>query len=203
MKPFVEQAARQLYDAVENHHAIEPLTTQFPEIKVEDAYAIQQLVQTWRIDSGSRLIGRKIGLTSLAMQKALNVYEPDFGSLFDDMLLPEGTTIVVEQFLQPKIEAELAFIMKSDLRGPGVHFHDVLQATAAVVPAFEIIDSRVRDWTIKIEDTVADNASSGALVLGSRAVSPFDVDLRLVGLVLECNGEVVETAAGAAVLGHQ
>ncbi|WP_369414669.1 2-keto-4-pentenoate hydratase [Collibacillus ludicampi] len=202
MNPFVEKAAKALWEAELNRQPIEPLTQTYESITVEDSYAIQQQVKAWKLDSGRRIIGRKIGLTSQAMQNALGVHEPDFGSLFDDMLLPEGSLVPYERFLQPKVEAELAFIMKHDLQGPAVHFQDVIQATAYVVPAFEIIDSRVRDWKIKIQDTVADNASSGALILGSRGVSVHDVNLRLIGLVLERNGEVIDTAAGAAVLGH-
>ncbi|UOF92629.1 2-keto-4-pentenoate hydratase [Fodinisporobacter ferrooxydans] len=201
MKPFIEQAAKELWDAERNRQPVHPISETYADITIEDAYAIQQQVKEWKLNSGARLIGRKIGLTSLAMQHALNVHEPDFGSLYDNMLLPEGSSVPYERFLQPKIEAELAFVMKKDLQGP-VHFLDVLQATAYVVPAFEIIDSRVRDWKINIKDTVADNASSGALVLGSRSVPVDDLNLRLIGLVLECNGQIVDTAAGAAVLGH-
>ncbi|GEN33259.1 MULTISPECIES: 2-keto-4-pentenoate hydratase [Aneurinibacillus] len=202
MKPFIELAAKELWEAERNNQPISPLTETYSGFTVEDAYAVQQQVKAWKVEAGARLIGRKIGLTSKAMQNALGVPEPDFGSLYDNMLLPEGTTIPFEQFLQPKVEAELAFIMKEDLQGPGVHFQDVIRATSFIVPAFEIIDSRVRDWKIKIQDTIADNASSGALVLGSRGVFVDELNLRLVGLVLESNGQVVDTAAGAAVLGH-
>jgi 2-keto-4-pentenoate hydratase len=202
MSLIVEQAAKNLWEADNNRQPIDPLTETYPDITVEDAYAIQKQVQAWKLESGSRLIGHKIGLTSKAMQNALGVPEPDFGSLFEHALLPEGSFVRYEQFLQPKVEAELAFIMKHDLQGPGVHFHDVIRATDYIVPAFEIIDSRVRDWKIKIQDTIADNASFGALVLGSRGIPVSDLDLRTIGLVLERNGEVIDTAAGAAVLGH-
>jgi 2-keto-4-pentenoate hydratase len=202
MSTVIEQAAAQLLEAEKNRQPINQLTETYPDFSIEDAYAVQQQVKARKLESNARIIGRKIGLTSLAMQNALGVHEPDFGSLYENMLLPEGSAIPYEQFLQPKVEAELAFIMKKDLKGPGVHFQDVLQATSYIVPAFEIIDSRVRDWKIRIEDTIADNASSGALVLGSRGINVEDVNLRLVGLVLERNGQVVDTAAGAAVLGH-
>jgi 2-oxopent-4-enoate hydratase len=197
-----EHAVKQLWEAGKNKAPIAPLTETYPEITVEDAYAIQKQVQAWKLESGRRVIGHKIGLTSKAMQNALGVPEPDFGAMFDDTLLPEGSFVDFQAFLQPKVEAELAFVMKQDLKGPGVHFHDVIRATDYIVPAFEIIDSRVRNWEIKIQDTIADNASYGALVLGSRGISPRELDLRTIGLVLEQNGEVIDTAAGAAVLGH-
>ncbi|MCM3727211.1 2-keto-4-pentenoate hydratase [Neobacillus cucumis] len=202
MSLIIEQAVKQLWEADNNKEPIAPLTEMYPNLTLEDAYAIQKQVQAWKLDSGSRVIGHKIGLTSKAMQNALGVPEPDFGSLFDDTLLPEGSFVDYQQFLQPKVEAELAFVMKHDLKGPGVHFHDVIRATDYIVPAFEIIDSRIRNWEIKIQDTVADNASYGALVLGSHGIRVSDLDLRTIGLVLEQNGEVIDTAAGAAVLGH-
>ncbi|MBX6395352.1 MAG: fumarylacetoacetate hydrolase family protein [Alicyclobacillaceae bacterium] len=198
----MERAAEELWEAQRSKKTVEPLTERFPGITVEDAYAVQRVIHRRRLDAGRRVIGRKIGLTSAAMQAALGVHEPDFGILYDDMLLPEGTAVRIGDFIQPKIEAELAFVLRSDLKGPGVHFHDVLRATAGIIPAFEIIDSRVADWRIRIQDTVADNASSGALILGSRCVPVEGLDLRLVGLVLERGGEVLDTAAGAAVLGH-
>jgi 2-keto-4-pentenoate hydratase len=202
MSQIIEEAAKFLWEAEKNGQPIEQLTKTFPELTVADAYAIQKQVQAWKLETGSRVIGHKIGLTSKAMQNALGVPEPDFGSLYDNTLLPEGSSVDYTKFLQPKVEAELAFVMKHDLKGPGVHFLDVIRATDYIIPAFEIIDSRVRDWKIKIEDTVADNASFGALVLGSRGIPVNDRDLRTVGLVLEHNGEVIDTAAGAAVLGH-
>lgn len=198
----IEQAVKQLWEAGKSKEPIAPLTETNPGLSVEDAYAIQKQVQALKLETGSRLIGHKIGLTSKAMQNALGVPEPDFGSLYDDTLLPEGSFVDYQQFLQPKVEAELAFVMKHDLKGPGVHFHDVMRATDYIVPAFEIIDSRVRNWEIKIQDTIADNASYGALVLGSRGIAVNEADLRTIGLVLEQNGEVIDTAAGAAVLGH-
>lgn len=198
----IVEISRQIWEAEKEKKPIAPLTETYPEVTVEDAYAIQKQVQVLKLESGSRIIGHKIGLTSKAMQQSLGVPEPDFGSMYDDTLLQEGSLIDSQQFLQPKVEAELAFIMKHDLKGPGVHFHDVIRATEYIVPAFEIIDSRVRNWEIKIQDTVADNASYGALVLGSRGIIAGDLDLRTIGLVLEQNGEVIDTAAGAAVLGH-
>src|SRR5690606_16065422 len=127
---------------------------------------------------------------------------PDYGHLMDNMLLLEGEPCRREELLAPRVEAELAFILKDTLRGPGVTIADVFRATEGIMPAFEIVDSRLRDWKIKLADTVADNASSARLVLGSRMVPVKDLDLRLIGMVLEKNGEVVSTGAGAAVWGH-
>jgi 2-oxopent-4-enoate/cis-2-oxohex-4-enoate hydratase len=131
----------------------------------------------------------------------LGVYQPDFGMLTDAMVYNEGEAISAATLIQPKAEGEIAFVLKRDLRGPGVGVADVLAATECVMPCFEIVDSRIRDWKITITDTVADNASCGVFVLGDRAVSPLKLDLYACGMVLEKNGEVVHTGAGAAALG--
>lgn len=179
-----------------------PLTQSHPGLGVEEAYSIQLLNVAERKARGARVIGKKVGLTSKAMQQFLGVSEPDFGHLFDDMLYDQEDLLAPGAFLQPKIEAELAFIMGETLQGPGITVADVLRSTAAVVPAFEIIASRIADWKIKIADTIADNGSSAALVLGSKLMPVDAVDLKYVGLVLEKNGRILDTAAGAAVLGH-
>ena len=149
-----------------------------------------------------KVVGKKIGLTSIAMQKLIGVNEPDYGHLFDSMLVREGEPVPCSRLLLPKVEGEVAFVLKRRLKGPGVTIADVLRATEGVMASIEIVDSRVRDWKIKLEDSVADNASSARFVVGSRLVDPAGIDLRLVGMVLEKNGEVVNTGAGAAVLGH-
>jgi 2-keto-4-pentenoate hydratase len=136
------------------------------------------------------------------MQEMLGVSEPDFGHLFAAMEFREHTPVPVSKFLQPRIEAELAFVMAEDVTGPGVTSVDVLNATVAVVPSFEIIDSRVADWRIRIQDTIADNGSSGGFVTGSQLMPVDAVNLKYVGLVLEKNGLVLDTAAGAAIMGH-
>jgi 2-oxopent-4-enoate hydratase len=146
------------------------------------------------------MVGKKIGLTSLAMQQMVNVSEPDYGYILDNMIIYQGEGLSASQFLQPRIEGEIAFIMEQDLMGPGITIGDVMRATAGVTAALEIIDSRIRDWKIKIQDTVADNASCGGIVLGSKMVPLTGLDLRYVGFVMTKNGRLASTAAGAAVL---
>lgn len=194
--------AAELLAAEANCQPIEPLTDVHPGLTVEDAYRIQLAGIELRKAEGRKVIGKKIGLTSKAMQQLLGVNEPDYGHLLDNMLLLEGEPCRREELLAPRVEAELAFILKDTLRGPGVTIADVFRATEGIMPAFEIVDSRIKDWKIKLADTVADNASSARLVLGSRMVPVKDLDLRLIGMVLEKNGEVVSSGAGAAVWGH-
>lgn len=198
----VAALARELLTSLQQRAPVEPLTTRFPDMTVEQAYAIQLAGIKLRLVGGRRVVGKKIGLTSKAMQQLLGVPEPDYGHILDDMVVLNGEPVPASQMLQPKCEGEIAFILKRDLVGPGVTAADVLQATAYVVPALEIVDSRVRDWKIKLVDTVADNASSAAVVLGDKLTPVEGLDLRLIGMVLEKNGEIVATGAGAAALGH-
>ncbi|CAK7022047.1 MAG: 2-hydroxyhexa-2,4-dienoate hydratase [Desulfovibrio sp.] len=198
----VKALAKNLRNAELKRKPVGALTATHPNMTVEDAYAVQYAAVETRIAEGGTLIGKKVGLTSRAMQDFLRVSEPDFGHLFADMLCDEETPVSVNRFLQPKVEAEIAFIMGEDLQGPGVTMMDVLRATAAVVPSFEVVDSRIANWKIKIQDTIADNGSSAAFLLGSQLVPVDAVNLKHVGLVLEKNGTVIDTAAGAAVLGH-
>lgn len=178
------------------------------DLSPADAYAIQQTNIEARLNRGldgrpSRIVGRKVGLTSRAVQQWLKVDQPDFGTLLSDMEVPEGGLAPTARLLQPRAEGEIAFVLGAPLRGPGVSTRDVLQATAFLLPAIEIIDSRVADWAITFEDTVADNASSGLFVLGTTPVHPEEIpDLRLVGCALRKNGRVVSTGAGAACLDH-
>ncbi|CEP66485.1 Fumarylacetoacetase, C-terminal [Moorella glycerini] len=194
--------ATELLAAEASCRPIEPLTATYPDLTVEDAYRIQLAGIEIKKARGSKVIGKKIGLTSKAMQQLLGVNEPDYGHLLDNMLLLEGEPCRREELLLPRVEGELAFILKDTLKGPGVTIADVFRATEGIMPAFEIVDSRIRDWKIKLPDTIADNASSARLVLGSRMVPIKDLDLRLIGMVLEKNGEVVSSGAGAAVWGH-
>ncbi|MBC7325499.1 MAG: fumarylacetoacetate hydrolase family protein [Moorella sp. (in: Bacteria)] len=194
--------AAELLAAEVNCQPIEPLTATYPELTVEDAYRIQLAGIEMKLTKGRKVIGKKIGLTSKGMQQLLGVNEPDYGHLLDNMLLLAGEACRREELLWPRVEGELAFILKDTLKGPGVTIADVLRATEGIMPAFEIVDSRIRDWKIKLADTIADNASSARLVLGSRMVPVKDLDLRLIGMVLEKNGEVVSSGAGAAVWGH-
>jgi 2-oxopent-4-enoate/cis-2-oxohex-4-enoate hydratase len=191
----------ELYAALTGRQAVEPLSSRHADITVEDAYRIQQRLNARRVDAGERIVGKKIGVTSQAVMNMLGVRQPDFGMLTDAMVYNEGEAIAAGTLIQPKAEGEIAFLLKRDLMGPGVSAADVLAATEGVMACFEIVDSRIRDWKIKIQDTVADNASCGVFVLGDRVVDPRRVDLQTCGMVLEKNGEVVVTGAGAATMG--
>ncbi|CAG1017907.1 2-oxopent-4-enoate/cis-2-oxohex-4-enoate hydratase [Burkholderiaceae bacterium] len=191
----------ELFDALKACRMVEPLTTRHPDITIDDAYGIQQRLNARRMQAGESVVGKKIGVTSKAVMNMLGVYQPDFGILLDGMLYNEGEAIEAASLIQPKAEGEIAFILKRDLQGPGVSAADVLAAAEGVMACFEIVDSRIRDWKIKIQDTVADNASCGVFVLGDRVVDVRDVDLNTCGMVLEKNGEIVGTGAGAAALG--
>ena len=200
-QPLIETLGDELFDALRENRTLEPLSSRHPEISVEDAYRVQQRLIARRLDGGEKVVGKKIGVTSQAVMGMLGVYQPDFGWLLSGMVYDDGCTIDRSSLIQPKAEGEIAFVLKRALRGPGVSAAQVLAATECVMPCFEIVDSRIRDWKIRIQDTVADNASCGVFVLGDRAVSPRDVDLYACGMVLEKNGEVFATGAGAAALG--
>jgi len=200
-KNLITQLGDELYQALISRSVVEPLTNRHPDLSVEHAYRIQQRMIERRLQAGERIIGKKIGVTSRAVMNMLGVYRPDFGYMLDGMIYNEGESIDMATLIQPKAEGEIAFILKKDLMGPGVTNADVLAATECVMPCFEIVDSRIRDWKIKIADTVADNASCGVFVLGDQAVDPRKIDLALCGMVLERNGEIVATGAGAAALG--
>ncbi|KIL35825.1 2-keto-4-pentenoate hydratase [Cohnella kolymensis] len=196
------QFAEHLEKAVVSGKGVEPLTALDPELTIQDAYQVQLHTIDKKVQAGSKIVGKKIGLTSLAMQKLLGVDQPDYGHLLDDMVVHNGGEVPFHRVLQPKVEAEIAFVLKKDLIGPRVSALDVLLATDYVVAALEIVDSRVADWKIKLQDTVADNASSGLYVLGDKRVKPDAVDLSMVGSVLYKNGEMMNTGVGAAALGH-
>ncbi|WP_050469189.1 2-oxopent-4-enoate hydratase [Herbaspirillum chlorophenolicum] len=203
MKPeLIQTLGDRLYEALQSRAPIAPLTETDPGITIDDAYRIQLRMIQRRIDAGERVIGKKIGVTSRPVMDMLNVRQPDFGHLTSAMVVPDGGAIEAAGLIAPKAEGEIAFLLKHDLRGPGVTAADVLRATEYVMPCFEIVDSRIRDWKIRIEDTVADNASSGMFVLGDQAVDPRELDLSLVGMTLEKNNEIAVTGAGAAALGH-
>lgn len=154
-----------------------------------------------RVAAGARIVGHKVGLTSLAMQQQLGVDQPDFGHLLDDMMHPEGQPVPIGRFIAPKVEPEIAFLLARPLSGPGVTVPAALAAVGAVLPAVEIIDSRIVDWRITLADTIADNASSGGVVVGSRPIPIENLDLRLLGCVMQHNGAPAGVGAGAAVLG--
>lgn len=199
----IEAAARELATARHEGKPCPPLRGRLlPEGDVEAAYRVQQFqVRQW-LDQGYRRVGAKIGLTSSAVQRALGVYQPDFGVLVDSMAVPDGMEIGWERLLQPRVEAEVAFVLGRDLPGERITSVEVIRAVDFLLPAIEVVDSRVAGWDISIVDTVADNASSGLFVLGASPRRLSDVDLRLCGMVLERSGEPVSVGAGAACLGN-
>ena len=196
----VHAFARELAEAERTHVQIPPLSGR-AELSPRDAYAIQRANVERRIAAGERVVGKKVGLTAKPIQIALGVDRPDFGHLFAGMQIDDGATISVDELIQPRAEAEIGIILKRDLRGPGLTDLDVVDATGALVPTLEIVDSRIADWKITFADTVADNGSAARFVIGARRTPPAGVDTRTIGVVLEKNGEVVGTGAGAAVLG--
>jgi len=179
---------------------VAPLIGREPDMTIDDGYRIQQRMIARRLEAGERIVGKKIGVTSKPVQDLLGVFQPDFGQLTSAMHYEDGE-VPIGGLIQPKAEAELAFVLKRDLKGPGITAADVIRATDYVVPCFEIVDSRITDWKIKIQDTVADNASCGVYMLGKDRKKPTQVDLALAGMVLEMNGELFSTSVGAAVQG--
>lgn len=177
------------------------LSITFPNIVIEDSYAISTIVADRKIAAGQKLIGHKVGLTSKAMQRSSMIDEPDFGFILDGQLIADGAKVKHADYCKPRVEVELAFIMGKRLLGPGVGLTDVLRATEYVVPALEIVDARLQDQR-KITDTVADNGAAAGICMGGRPVGPMDVDLRWVGGIMYKNSEIEETGLAAGVLGH-
>lgn len=196
-----KEAAQILLTAEKERKPAVQLSKTWPDITVEDAYAIQGEVISQKIAAGSKLIGHKIGLTSKAMQLSSQIDEPDYGHLLDYMMIANGSKVPHENYCIPRVEVELAFVLNKPLKGPGVGLLEVLRATEYVVPAMEIIDARVQNPR-KFFDTVADNAAAAGIVIGGRPVGPMDVDLRWVGGIMYRNAEIEETGIAAGVLGH-
>lgn len=194
-------AASALLQAGDTRKPIQQVSKTWPDMEIEDAYAIQQLWADARVQGGARVVGHKIGLTSRAMQMASKMTEPDYGVLLDDMVYPAGASIPASRFHMPRLEVELAFVLGKPLAGKHVTIYDVLDATAYVTPALEIIDYRT-EVPRSICDTIADNAAAGAMVTGGRVVRPMDLDLRWVGATLSKNGVIEESGVSAAVMGH-
>ena len=197
----IRQYGDDLFAALVSRTTVAPLLEREPGMTIDDAYQIQRRFVARRIGQGETVVGKKIGVTAKAVQDMFGVYQPDLGVLTSAMICQEGRPIPLGGLIQPRAEAEVAFVLKRDLDGPGITAIDVLRATDYVVPCFEIVDSRITDWRIKIQDTIADNASCGVFVLGTCKASPMALDLNLAGMVLERNGELLSTAAGAAVQG--
>lgn len=201
-KKTLQQAATALREAHDARSMCPPVRDLIPDGTPEDAYAVQDLnTETW-LKEGRRLVGRKIGLTSAAIQKQLGVDQPDYGMLFADMAFADGEEVPLDRLIQPKVEGEIAFYLGGDLDGDALTSADVMAAVDYVVAAVEIVDSRVKDWDIRLLDTIADNASSGVYTLGSQPRKLTDVDLRMCGMVIEHKGEPVSVGAGAACLGN-
>lgn len=198
---LIQRHGDELFEALLAGQTVPNLRDRIAGLTIVDAYAIQARMIERRKAAGATVVGKKIGVTSRAVQNMLGVFEPDFGILLSDMVLPDGAEVPHGSLIQPKAEGEIAFVLKKDLIGPGITAADVLSATDHVRACFEIVDSRISGWDIKIQDTVADNASCGVYVMGEDRVDPRDVDLALAGMVLTRNGEVVVTGAGAAVQG--
>ena len=200
--------ARELYDARKSRTPLRHFSKRHPGMSIEDGYAIQRAWVALELADGRTVKGRKIGLTSRAMQLSSQIDEPDFAPLMDDMFFAAGGDIPVSRFIAPRIEVELAFILGKPLKGPGVTLFDVLSATEWVSPAIEIIDARIEQFDRdtkaprKVLDTIADFAANAGIVLGDRRARPQDVDLRWVGALLEKNGVIEETGLAAGVLGH-
>lgn len=194
--------AADLAQAERSRQPIAPLTGAHPEIDVVDAYEIQLINIRQRVAEGARVVGHKVGLSSLAMQQMMGVDEPDYGHLLDEMQVFEDMPVKADNYLYPRVEVEVGFILAHDLPGADCTEDDVLDATDAFVPAIELIDTRITDWKIALCDTIADNASSAGFVLGKERVSPKDIDITAIDAVLTRNGEVVAKGRSDAVLGN-
>jgi 2-oxopent-4-enoate/cis-2-oxohex-4-enoate hydratase len=198
----IQDYGDELYGALRDQRTIPPLTAREPDLTIDEAYRISRRLLQRRLDGGETLIGKKIGVTSKAVQRMLDVHQPDFGYLTSHMSYETGQEMPISRrLIQPRAEGEIAFRLRRDLAGPGVTAQDVLDATECVMACIEVVDSRIQDWKIRIQDTIADNASSGLFVLGREAVDPRRVDLVTCGIVVEKNGEIASTGAGAAALG--
>ena len=193
----------ELYDALTQRHTLSPLTQRVPEITIEDAYQISLRMVQRRVDAGEKIVGKKIGVSSKAVQEMLNVHQPDFGFLTNGMVFDNGCDMPIStRLMQPRAEGELAFRLKSDLVGPNITEDDVLAATESVVPCFEIVDSRIENWKIKIQDTVADNASCGLFLLGDTETDPKGIDLSAPKMTVYKNDKVISEGFGSAALGN-
>lgn len=197
-----QRAAALLLEAERSTTPIAPLSGRDADFDVHMAYETQRIGIQERLRNGDRVRGRKVGLTSAALQQMVGVDEPDYGVVLESTVYESEETISLAEMIQPRVEAEIAFVLERPLRGPGVRPVDVLAATRWVLPSLEIIDSRIADWKIGLVDTVADNASCGRVVLGTSATRPEGFDLRLLGMAVYRNGVLFNTGAGAAALGH-
>jgi 2-oxopent-4-enoate/cis-2-oxohex-4-enoate hydratase len=200
MTNIIQPAAKALYGALRDKTPIAPLTERYPDMSINDAYAVSLQLRDMRLADGETIIGKKIGITSEAVMNMLGVNQPDFGFLTDTMWAKDNV-VDTSNMILPRAEAEIAFKLKSDLVGPGLTEEDVLAATECVAACFEVVDSRVKDWRIKIQDTIADNASCGTMAIGPDWVDPKTVDLLGCKAVVTKNGKPLSEGVGAATLG--
>ncbi|MBR9911722.1 MAG: 2-oxo-hepta-3-ene-1,7-dioic acid hydratase [Gammaproteobacteria bacterium] len=204
----IKELAHRLYNARKSRTQVRHFSLQYPEMTIEDGYSIQREWVKLEMADGHTIKGRKIGLTSRAMQLAAQITEPDYAPLMSDMFFDTGTEIAIDQFIKPRIEVELAFILKDSIKGPSVTLYDVLKATEYVVPALEIIDARIEQFDRetnnmrKVFDTISDFAANAGVILGGLPVKPDAVDLRWVGALLYKNAVIEETGIAAGVLNH-
>ncbi|MGB1881188.1 MAG: 2-oxo-hept-4-ene-1,7-dioate hydratase [Gammaproteobacteria bacterium] len=207
-KDTIQMLAARLEEAERSRTQIPQFSLEFPSMTIEDAYAVQRAWMALKFAAGRQLRGRKIGLTSRAMQRASNITEPDYGALLDDMFFESGSEIPMARFIEPRIEVELAFVLQRRLEGEHCSIFDVLNATDYVMPALEIIDARIQRTdpvsgvTRKVFDTISDNAADAGVITGGRPVRPHDIDLRWAAAVFYRNGVVEESGVAAAVLNH-
>ncbi|MFC0557629.1 2-keto-4-pentenoate hydratase [Halalkalibacter alkalisediminis] len=198
-----KELAKFLLDAeLQRKEVVKITSDKVPNLTVEEAYTIQEEIVNLKLEQGHSIVGPKMGLTSRAKMKQMNVEEAIYGYIFDNMVVQEGSEISLADFIHPKVEAEIAFILGKDIEGPGISGAQVLAATDYVCSALEIIDSRYENFNFTLPDVIADNASSSKVVFGNKIRRPEDLDLDLVGTVLSINGEIKDLGAGAAVLGH-
>ncbi|WP_410480576.1 fumarylacetoacetate hydrolase family protein [Pseudomonas plecoglossicida] len=201
---LIQALGDQLFDALRGRHTLQPLTRRHPALTLDQAYRISLAFLQRREALGERVVGKKIGVTSRAVQEMLDVHQPDFGFLTDAMQVADGSDVSLaqHQLIQPRAEGEIAFMLGEDLHGPGITAEDVLEATQWVMPCFEIVDSRIDDWQIRIQDTVADNASCGVFALGKQRLDPRTLDLAKVQMQVLKNGQPAGSGLGSAVQGH-
>ena len=201
---LIEALGDELFAALRERRSLAPLTQRYPDLTLETAYRISLRFLQRRQALGEQVVGKKIGVTSRAVQEMLDVHQPDFGFLTDSMQVADNSNVsfATHHLVQPRAEGEIAFILGEDLHGPGITAEDVMAASQWVVPCFEIVDSRIADWKIRIQDTVADNASCGVFALGEQRINPRKLDLAKVELHLHKNGQPAGHGFGSAVQGH-
>ncbi len=207
-KEQIQQSAQRHHDAEKSRKPMRAFSLEHPEMSIEDAYAIQDAWIKIKLGEGRKIVGRKVGLTSRAMQQAMSIDEPDFGTLLDDMVFENGATIPAANFIDPRIEVEITFVLKDRLEGDSLTIADVIAATDYVVPSLELIAARSHridpetGYTRNVKDTISDNAANAGIVVGDKRFDPAQIDLRWAGAILSKNGTVEETGLGAGILDH-